>query len=339
MSATKPAASAVKSSALQTIELLYERVAMLEQVVDNFPGGILLFDRNLSMVLCNRQQRQMLGYPDELFAGGNPSLETIFRFNAERGEYGPGDVEAHVAERMERVARREAHVFERQRPNGTILEIRGVPLEDGGFVTTYLDVTEQRKSAALIAHMAHHDMLTGLANRTLLMDRLQMALAAAKRGRRMALHYLDLDKFKPINDRYGHAMGDMVLKRVADQMQRVVRETDTVARLGGDEFVVVQADVNVASDAAKLAHRLINVVSERSFANNADVSVGVSIGVAFAPDDGETPDGILHKADSALYAAKKDGGRRLHFHSVPASLGADKAQAWQDQANWDRDVY
>lgn len=334
-----PIASAVRSAAQQTIDLLNERVTLLEQVIDNFPGGLLLFDRNLSMVLCNDRQRQMLDYPDELFAGGNPGLESIFRFNAERGEYGPGDVEVLVAERMERVARREAHVFERTRPNGTVLEIRGVPLADGGFVTTYLDVTEQRRNAALIAHLAHHDMLTGLANRTLLMDRLQMAVAGARRGRRMALHYLDLDKFKPINDRYGHAMGDAVLKRVAEGMRRVVRETDTVARLGGDEFVVIQSDVSIASDAAKLAQRLIAAIGERHFANNADVTVGVSVGIAFAPDNGDTPHGLLNKADTALYAAKRDGGNRLHFHSVPVTMGSDKAHAWQESSVWDRDVF
>jgi diguanylate cyclase (GGDEF)-like protein len=335
----KPMASAVKASAQQVQELLSERVTLLEQVVDNFPGGILLFDRNLEMVLCNDRQRQMLDYPDELFASGNPTLERIFRFNAERGEYGPGDVEELVRERMERVARREAHVFERTRPNGTILEVRGMPLADGGFVTTYLDVTEQRKNAALIAHLAHHDMLTGLANRTLLMDRLQMALASSRRGRRMALHYLDLDKFKPINDRYGHAMGDDVLKRVAEAMRKTVRETDTVARLGGDEFVVIQSDVDASGDAAKLAQRLLSVVGERHFANNADVTVGVSIGIAFAPEDGDTPHGLLHKADTALYTAKREGGNRMQFHSVPAALRDGLTQAWQQQIVWDRDIY
>ena len=142
MSQASPTSSVDKSIAMQTIDLLSERVQLLEQVVDNFPGGIQLFDKNLQLVLCNQQQREMLGYPDELFAGGDPSLETIFRFNAERGEYGPGNVEDLVAERMQRVALREPHVFERTRPNGTVLEIRGMPLADGGFVTTYLDVIE-----------------------------------------------------------------------------------------------------------------------------------------------------------------------------------------------------
>lgn len=335
----KSQASAVKSSVQQTIDLLTERVSLLEQVVDNFPGGILLFDKNLQMILCNRQQREMLDYPDELFVNGNPKLEDVFRFNAGRGEYGPGQPDDLVAERMQRVARREPHVFERTRPNGTILEIRGVPLADGGFVTTYLDVTEQRKNAALIKHLAHHDMLTGLANRTLLMDRLQMAIAGARRGRRIALHYLDLDKFKPINDRFGHSMGDEVLKRVADNMRRTVRETDTLARLGGDEFVVVQADVETAADAAKLANRLIAAVCERHYANNVDLTVGVSIGIAFAPEDSDTPHGLLHKADMALYKAKREGGNRQHFHAVPPTLGADKVKAWSQPVVWDRDVF
>ncbi len=339
MSFASSPASAVKSTAQQTIDLLNERVRLLEQVIDNFPGGIQLFDKQLSMVLCNRQQREMLDYPDELFANGNPGLEAIFRLNAGRGEYGPGNIEQLVADRMERVAKREPHIFERTRPNGTILEIRGVPLDDGGFVTTYLDVTEQRKNAAMIAHLAHHDMLTGLANRTLLMDRLAMALAGARRGRRIALLYLDLDKFKPINDRYGHAMGDSVLKRVADAMRRVVRETDTVARLGGDEFVVIQSDVNAASDAAKLAQRLINALGERHYTNNADVTVGVSVGIAFAPEDGDTPDALLHHADTALYKAKQGGGGRMHFHSRPATMDFDMAKAWSEPAAWDRDVF
>lgn len=339
MSQAKPEAAEARTIARQTIDLLSERVQLLEQVIDNFPGGIQLFDKNLSMVLCNRQQREMLDYPDELFAAGDPSLESIFRFNAARGEYGPGNVEELVADRMERVARREAHVFERTRPNGTVLEIRGMPLADGGFVTTYLDVTEQRKNAAMIAHMAHHDMLTGLANRKLLLDRLAMELARSRRGQNMALLYLDLDKFKPINDRYGHAVGDAVLKHAAERMTRLVRETDTVARLGGDEFVILQSGINAAGDAAKLAHRLINGVGEKRFISNAEVTVGVSVGIALAPSDGDSPDDILHAADSALYKAKRNGGSRLNFHSVPAGMGPDKVEAWSNPVLWERDIY
>ena len=294
-----------------------ERIRLLEAVIDNFPGGLLLFDSELRLVLCNAQQRRLLDYPDELFANGNPSLAQIFAFNAERGEYGPGSVEEHVNTRMDLVAKRRAHVFERRRPNGTILEIRGMPLPDGGFVTTYLDVTEQRKNQALIAHLAHHDQLTDLPNRALMLDRLKVALASVKRGRRLAVHYIDLDKFKPINDTAGHAVGDIVLQSAAKKILASVRETDTVARIGGDEFVIVQADVEAAEDAEIVARRVIASVSETRFLNDMDISVSASIGIAFAPWDGESCDELLRKADQAMYRSKSSGGGMVNFFSRP----------------------
>ncbi len=297
-----------------------DRIRLLEAVIDNFPGGLLLFDRDLKLVLCNAQQRRLLDYPDELFANGNPSLEQIFAFNAERGEYGPGNVDDHVRTRMDLVAKRRAHVFERKRPNGTILEIRGMPLPDGGFVTTYLDVTEQRKNQALIAHLAHHDQLTNLPNRTLMLDRLNIALAGVRRGRKVALHYIDLDKFKPINDKCGHAVGDIVLKSTANKILGSVRETDTVARIGGDEFVIVQADAESAEEAEVVARRVITSVSEATYLDDVDISVNASIGIAFAPWDGENSSELLRKADQAMYRSKGGGGGAINFYSTPPSL-------------------
>ena len=112
---------------------------------------------------------------------------------------------------MRLVRERKAHVYERTRPNGTIVEVSGMPIEGGGFVTTYLDVTEQRRNQALIAHMAHHDTLTDLPNRVLFTDRLHTAIALAKRSGLMAVHCLDIDKFKPVNDTFGHQAGDALL--------------------------------------------------------------------------------------------------------------------------------
>ncbi len=328
----KPPARALMSTAEQTIALLNERVGLLEAVVNNFPGGLLLFDKDLNLVLCNDRQRQLLDYPDELFADGDPTLERMFRFNAERGEYGPGDPQAHVAARLELVAQRTPHVFERTRPNGTILEIRGMPLPDGGFVTTYVDVTEQRKAQALIAHLAHHDPLTSLANRALMMDRLHMALASVKRGtHRIALLYIDLDKFKPVNDRHGHAAGDQVLKRVASAMLGAVRETDTVARLGGDEFIIIQADVTAAADAEIVAQRVIEAISAP-----AEHEVSASIGIAYAPWDGDTADELLRKADIALYRSKAHGGGKINFYSCPPRQEEKKVTA---DFLWTRDIY
>lgn len=300
---------------VQSIESLQERVCLLEAVINNFPGGLVLLDKDLNVVLCNEQQKKLLQYPQALFANGNPKLEDIFRFNAERGEYGPGDVEAHVKLRMDLAREKRPHVFERTRPNGTVLEIRGAPLEAGGFVTTYLDVTEQRRQQTLIAHLAHHDPLTGLPNRALMLDRLSQALARVRRGDVLALFYLDLDRFKPVNDTYGHAIGDAILVEVAQRFRNATRETDSVARIGGDEFVVLQSGIRLVSDIEVLAKRLVRTLSAGYKVGDLHVEIGVSVGIAIAPIDGYDPDDLLRKADKALYFCKTQGGSDYCFHA------------------------
>jgi diguanylate cyclase (GGDEF)-like protein len=302
---------------------LQKRIELLEAVINNFPGGLVLIDADLRLVLCNEQQRKLLDYPEELFANGMPSLEDIFRCNALRGEYGAGEIEDIVNSRIELVQKRLPHVFERTRPNGTVLEVRGMPLVNGGFVTTYLDVTEQRKAQQLISHMAHHDALTNLPNRVLMMDRLKMLAAGTKRGRAFALHYIDLDKFKPINDTYGHQIGDEVLKNAAKIMLKSVRETDTVARVGGDEFIVLQMDFDVQPNAKVLAQRIIENLSVPQLINGIPLTIGASIGIACAPWDGDTPEEILRKADMAMYRSKANRGQASFYSDMP------EQESWQ----------
>lgn len=306
----------------QSLEALKERVALLEAVINNFPGGLLLLDKELNVVLCNQQQKELLQFPEDLFSQGTPGLEDLFRFNAQRGEYGPGEIEDHVRMRMDRARERKAHVFERTRPNGTILEIRGVPLAGGGFVTTYLDVTEQRRQQALIAHLAHHDPLTELPNRALMLDRLRQGLARVRRGDAMALFYLDLDRFKPVNDTYGHAVGDKLLVEVARRFRAATRETDTVARIGGDEFVVLQSGVRHVADIEVLARRLHMAIAGTYLLDDIQVEIGTSMGIAIAPIDGYDPDELLCKADRALYRSKSAGGSDYCFYASAEPLRA-----------------
>ncbi len=295
------------------VDSMRERTRLLEAVIENFPGGLSLFDDNLQMVLCNRRQQEMLEYPPELMAAGYPSMEDLFRFNARRGEYGPGEIETIVAKKMMLARKREAHCYDRTRPNGTIIEVRGMPLEGGGFVTTYLDVTEQRHAQQMIAHMAHHDPLTDLPNRMLFHDRLKTAIAQVKRGGMMAVHYLDLDSFKPVNDNFGHQVGDELLVGVAARLRQAVRENDTIARLGGDEFAIVQTQIHEARDAEVLAARLLRKFSSPFAVTGREVNVGVSIGIAVAPDDGLSSDDLLIKADNALYRSKSSGRGCFNF--------------------------
>lgn len=295
------------------VHKLKERIRLLEAVIENFPGGISLFDDDLQMVICNERQKQLLEYPEELMAAGYPSLEQLFRFNAQRGEYGPGDIEMHVRRRLDLARKREPHCYDRTRPNGTVIEVRGVPLQGGGFVTTYLDVTEQRRNQQLVAHMAQHDPLTDLPNRVLFHDRLKTALAQVKRGGMMAVHYIDLDNFKPVNDNFGHQAGDALLVGVATRMRQSVREHDTIARLGGDEFAIVQTGIHRPTDAAVLARRLLETLTDPFQVVGRDVKVGLSIGIALAPDDGLSSDDLLIKADSALYHSKSKGRGCFNF--------------------------
>jgi diguanylate cyclase (GGDEF)-like protein len=297
----------------QNNRLLSERTSRLQAIIDNFPGGILFLDRDLRVTVCNEKAKTYLGLPEAMFADGPPLLEEIFRVNARRGEFGPGDPDQHVAERMALVRERKPYISERERPDGTVLEIRGVPLDDGGFVATFMDITERRRSEAKIVHMALHDALTELPNRVLLNERLEQALARVKRGEVLAVHLLDLDHFKNVNDTLGHPAGDKLLNLVSDRLRALVRETDTIARMGGDEFAVLQVALVQPADATVLALRIIEAVSEPYRIDGHEVVIGASVGIAVGPTDGLTPGELLRNADLALYRAKGDGRGTYHF--------------------------
>jgi diguanylate cyclase (GGDEF)-like protein len=286
---------------------------LLQTILDNFPGGISVADRDLRIIFANPTARRVLALPDSIFAGDPPLLESIFRFNASRGEYGPGDIDQQVAARMELAKLRKPHAFERQRPDGTTIEIRGAPVEGGGFITTYVDVTERRRNEARIEHMAHHDALTELPNRLLFHQRLGEALARIVRGGNFAVLCLDLDHFKDVNDTLGHPVGDLLLKMVAERLSNCLREIDLVARLGGDEFAVIMPSVEDARDIEALASRIIDVLGEPYEIQGQQIIVGASIGIALAPCDGAAADALLRNADIAMYRAKADGRGRYHF--------------------------
>ena len=292
----------------RAFNLLADRTTHLQAIIDNFPGGIGFFDRDLRVVVCNDRAKAILDLPERFFANGPPLLEDILRFNALRGEYGPGDVDEQVASKLALAKERTTYHFERERPNGTVLDVRGAPIENGGFITTYMDITERCRSEAKIAHMAGHDALTNLPNRTLFRERLDQALAGARAGDgRLAVLMLDLDRFKEVNDTLGHPVGDELLKAVAGRLRNCIRECNTLARLGGDEFSIIQQVADPASEATALAMRIQDVMSTPFDLGEHHVTVGASIGIAVAPTDGKDPDQLLKNADLALYRAKSEG--------------------------------
>ena len=294
-------------------KLLRERTSLLQAIVDNFPGGIRFFDSQLRVSVCNDRVKTFLDLPDSLFAKGSPQLEDMLRFKASRGDYGPGDVEEQIAAKLAQARDRSAYHFEREHANGTVLDVRGVPIDGGGFITTYMDITERTRSEAKIAHMARHDALTNLSNRVLLNECLDHALEGIKRSEKVALHLIDLDRFKAVNDTLGHPAGDRLLQMVADRLRALARETDTIARMGGDEFAIVQVNVAQPAQAESLAQRVIEAVCKPYDIDGHQAVIGVSVGIALGPDDGDTPEQLVRNADLGLYRAKNEGRGTLCF--------------------------
>jgi diguanylate cyclase (GGDEF)-like protein len=176
------------------------------------------------------------------------------------------------------------------------------------LVLNYRDITERKHAEQKIQHQAYHDPLTSLPNRLLFQDRLGLGIAHAQRsGKKLAVMYADLDRFKWINDTLGHAAGDRLLVAVAERLRGCLRDDDTVARVGGDEFTLLLPDLNRADDAAKLASKLVEAVARPFDIDGGQIHVTVSIGVSVHPDDGTDAESLLKGADNALYRAKEAG--------------------------------
>ena len=187
------------------------------------------------------------------------------------------------------------------------------PMKNGGFVVTFEDVTEKRRSQDQISHLAHYDALTDLPNRVLFYEKMEELLQRGEKDAGFAVLSLDLDRFKSVNDTFGHPVGDKLLQAAAERMRGCVRETDIVARLGGDEFAVIQVSFDSPAQATALATRLVDAVSAPYQIDGQQLVVGTSIGIAIAPADGTEPDQLMKNADLALYRCKAEGGSLYRF--------------------------
>jgi diguanylate cyclase (GGDEF)-like protein/PAS domain S-box-containing protein len=205
--------------------------------------------------------------------------------------------------------------FRCQSERGTVIAIQAL----------FRDVTERKRWEETLEHQARHDSLTGLPNRTLLRDRLHDMLSRAPwRKSGLAVLFLDLDRFKTINDTLGHAVGDLLLKEVAVRLTSAVRYGDTVARLGGDEFVVMLADVAQPRDVVGVTQKILDVLSKPFLLDGHELSVSTSIGVSLYPADGEDPDVLLKNADAALYQAKEQGRNNCQYYSRDMNAKVEK---------------
>jgi diguanylate cyclase (GGDEF)-like protein/PAS domain S-box-containing protein len=183
------------------------------------------------------------------------------------------------------------------------------------FVAVHEDITEKKEAEKQMVYMAHYDALTHLPNRILFTDRLRQEMIHANRNKRLtSVIFLDLDRFKTINDTLGHAFGDLLLKALADRLKNCIREGDTVSRLGGDEFIFIISDISHPQDAALIAQKILNVLSASFHLEGHEVHVASSIGIAIYPLDANDIDNLIKKADIAMYHAKEQGGNIFKFY-------------------------
>ncbi|MFV0664114.1 PAS-domain containing protein [Denitromonas sp.] len=310
---------------MQVEQELRTRNEVFRTLIDNIPGGVSLFDGNFNLLAANDKFRRLLDFPDWLMAQSPVTLESLFRFNAKRGEYGLCDVEEKVQALMERAAWREPHLFERTRPNGTVLEIRGLPLPGEGFVTIYTDVTEHKRAMEAVERLAHQDALTGLDNRYTLESRLDQSIADARRnGKKLALLFIDMDNFKAINDSLGHAVGDEFLVAIARRLRDSARESDIVARPGGDEFVLAITNMQAVSAAVRAVTDLFESLAEPVTLGAQQITPSASVGIAIFPDDGQDRVTLMKHADIAMYSAKNAGRDGYRFFDAAMTEAADE---------------
>jgi diguanylate cyclase (GGDEF)-like protein/PAS domain S-box-containing protein len=282
----------------------------LDAALNNMSQGLILFDKDRRVVMCNRRYMEIYGLTSEQVQPGTPISHLIqhrlalgLKVHSEHGDYVRTRIEGRVAP---------ANAFHEFADGRTIAyAIR--PLPDGGGVATHEDVTEQRRIEARIKHMAHHDALTDLPNRVLLRERLEDALTG---DAPVAVHWLDLDRFKEVNDTLGHAVGDALLKAAAERLQGCVRERDTVARLGGDEFAVIQTGADQPLGATTLALRIIEAISEPYQISDHRIVIGASVGISVSPHDATDAHQLLRNADLALYRAKNEGRGTYRFFEL-----------------------
>ncbi|CDN51687.1 putative bifunctional diguanylate cyclase/phosphodiesterase [Neorhizobium galegae] len=302
---------------------LSEQTNLFDTTLANMPHGLCMFDADKNLMLCNAAYSRLYSLPEQLTRPGTP-LQQILDHRVTVGN-APAHRETYFDVVAEAALKRAVASQNISLMDGRVIKISHSPMENGGYVAAHEDVTDAVRADEQIKYMAGHDPLTGLPNRTLLREKIDRELAVS--GKTSSLLCLDLDRFKEVNDSLGHAVGDLLLKAVADRLTDCLRDGDSIARLGGDEFVIFQTDVQSRDQASSLAQRIIDVVDKAFIIDGKSVRIGVSIGISMAPDDGDMGDSLLRHADTALYKAKAMGrGTFCFFETV---MDADR-QARRD---------
>jgi diguanylate cyclase (GGDEF)-like protein len=281
-------------------------------ILDNLAHGLSLYDKRERLVACNQQFLDIYRLPPELGKPGT-TFQQILEARVLGNTHVGDDGEGYVADRLSAVREGRTIGGIHRLNSGQVISMTHQPMVDGGWVSTHKDVTELHNMQAELSHLAYHDALTGLPNRTMFYRRIANTFESLATVGGFAVLCLDLDGFKPINDTLGHAAGDALLRQFAARLAACLGPEDSAARMGGDEFVVLHR-LGTAESAHALAVRISTATSKPYDLDGQVVSVAVGIGIACADRDGADTDALLHSADLALYAAKRDrrGGIRIY---------------------------
>lgn len=283
-----------------------ESLKLSQSVFEAASEGILVTDAKNRIVAVNPAFATITGYGAEEVIGKTPALLAS-------GQHDKAFYQT-MWHRLLADGHWEGEIFNRRRDGGVFVEwlkISVVPDGSGQprhFVALFSDVTEKKQKEEQVWRQANYDALTGLPNRQLLTDRLERAIAQAHRRRsEVALLFVDLDRFKPVNDTHGHAVGDELLRQVGRRLQNMLRDEDTVARMGGDEFVVVLPDLRVGEAPDRAAEKVVAALSEPFRVDAHVLDISCSVGIAVFPRDADSVAGLIERADAAMYAAKQAG--------------------------------
>jgi diguanylate cyclase (GGDEF)-like protein len=303
--------SVVRRSEDRFREAARKQYEQFNAAVNNMPLGFCMVDEEQRLVATNERYGEIYSLPPEMIVSGMP-LRTSLEYRAKNGHFGDDIGPDFVEQRLAAARIPEPWHIIRATRDGRTISVLHQPLAGGGSLSTHEDITQRRQAEAQIAHMAHHDALTGLANRLLFREHLVKALKNIDRTK-LAVLCIDLDRFKAVNDMLGHPIGDALLRAVGDRLLASARPTDLVARLGGDEFAIVQDGTEQPLAATALASRLIAEIANPFELDGHQVMIGASVGISIAPDDASDPDKLLKNADLALYRAKSDGRDSYRF--------------------------
>jgi diguanylate cyclase (GGDEF)-like protein/PAS domain S-box-containing protein len=301
-----PCAAVVSFSDITRLMEAEESLKLAQSVFDAAAEGIMVTDAENRILTVNPAFTEITGYGAAEVIGRDPKLLAS-------GQHDKAFYQA-LWQRLLADGRWEGEVVNR-RKNGAayvewlkisrIADAQGRPRR---YVALFSDVTEKKRKEEVVWHQANFDTLTGLPNRQLLEDRLEQVIAQAHRRHfQVALLFIDLDRFKPVNDEFGHAVGDELLRQVGRRLQNSLREEDTVARLGGDEFVAVLPDLRSADAPAKTAEKIVSVLSEPYRVGERILEISCCVGVALFPRDADNAVALIERADMAMYAAKESG--------------------------------